>query len=341
MGRLAASFADAPRRVSVGLAEIWPGSALAASVGAAAAFVSSTYGGPVMLLALLMGMALNFTAEQERVAPGVAFASRKVLRFGVALLGLGITIADVSALGVQTIELIAAGVVLTICVGVAAAALLGHSRTFGLLVGGATAICGASAALAIASVLPRRPDADKEVIFAVVSVTALSTAAMVVYPALFSALGFSDREIGVLIGATIHDVAQVVGAGYAVSEEAGDTATVVKLFRVALLLPTVFLISAVFAARRGRQGEGPVLVPLFALAFAALVVLGSSDLVPAWIVSLTADVSRGCLVVAVAAIGLSTSLREVARVGTGPVLMAGAATLTLLCFCLAAVGYGL
>jgi hypothetical protein len=211
MSRPAGSFADYWSRVSVSFKGVWPGLALTAMVAAAADFVSSTYGGPVMLLALLMGMALNFTTEQERVAAGVTFASKKILRIGVALLGLRITFADVVALGAQTVELVTAGVVVTILFGVLTARLLGKDRSFGVLVGGATAICGASAALAISSMLPRKADSGNDVIFTVVAVTAFSTAAMVIYPALFSAFGFADREIGVLIGATIHDVAQVRG----------------------------------------------------------------------------------------------------------------------------------
>jgi uncharacterized integral membrane protein (TIGR00698 family) len=341
MSRPAGSFADYWSRVSVSFKGVWPGLALTAMVAAAADFVSSTYGGPVMLLALLMGMALNFTTEQERVAAGVTFASKKILRIGVALLGLRITFADVVALGAQTVELVTAGVVVTILFGVLTARLLGKDRSFGVLVGGATAICGASAALAISSMLPRKADSGNDVIFTVVAVTAFSTAAMVIYPALFSALGFADREIGVLIGATIHDVAQVVGAGYAVSQEAGDTATVVKLFRVALLLPTVLVISVLYASRRNGKSSGFMsLVPLFAIVFAVLVVVGSWGMVPAGVKYIVNDVSRGCLVVAVAAIGLSTSLRSVARVGFGPVLLAGLTTLLLLVFCLLAIGYG-
>ncbi|SLN47645.1 YeiH family protein [Oceanibacterium hippocampi] len=330
-----------PRRIRAALVEIAPGLALTCMIAAAAAFVSATYGGPVMLLALLMGMALNFTAEQPRAAPGIRFASKRVLRFGVALLGLRITFGDVMALGLGTIELVVAGVLLTIAAGIATAALLGSSRTFGVLVGGATAICGASAALAIASVLPQRSSGEKEVIFTVVSVTALSTLAMIIYPALFSVLGFSHHEIGILLGATIHDVAQVVGAGYAVSDEAGDTATIVKLFRVALLLPTVFVISLVVARRGRRNGGGASLIPFFALGFAALVVVRSSGVLPDAVLQPLSDLSRGCLVAAVAAIGLSTSMRDIVKVGYRPVVMAGTSTLVLLVFSMLAVAYAL
>lgn len=319
-------------------AAVAPGIALALTISAAAFFVSNTYGGPVMLLALLLGMTLHFLSEAGRAVPGIRFTAKRVLRVGVALLGLRIAISDVVSLGAATVELLVAGVVITMAAGVLAARFVGLNNRFGTLIGGATAICGASAALAIAAVLPNRPDAERETIFTVVSVTTLSTVAMVIYPALFLAAGFDDTTIGILLGATIHDVAQVVGAGYAVSESAGDTATVVKLFRVAMLLPAVFVVSLIFrAARAGDTGGGSLPVPMFAIAFAGLVLVNSAGLIPADVKAVLDGVSRWCLVAAVAAIGVSTSLKEIAKVGYRPVFVAVAATLVLLVFSLASV----
>ena len=142
---------------------------------------------------------------------------------------------------------------------------------FGVLSGGAVAICGASAALAIASVLPRDENRERDTILTVVSVTALSTLAMILYPVFATSIGLDHKQAGIFIGGTIHDVAQVVGAGYTISNETGDIATYVKLLRVAMLLPAVFAISFLFA-RNGGDGEGarPTL-PLFLVGFAALV----------------------------------------------------------------------
>src|SRR6185312_7645057 len=126
------------------------------------------------------------------------------------------------------------------------------SSVFGVLSGGAVAICGASAALAIASVLPRSDTRERDTILAVVSVTALSTIAMILYPVFAISIGLDHRHAGVFIGGTIHDVAQVVGAGYTISNETGDIATYVKLLRVAMLLPAAFTISFLYA----RSGKG-------------------------------------------------------------------------------------
>lgn len=313
-----------------------PGIAVAVTVGAAAAFVSTTYGGPVMLLALLMGMAMSFLSEPgTRTAPGIGFASKKVLRVGVALLGLRIAWSDVAALGLQTVELVAMGVVVTVAAGLVIAALIGADRKLGLLIGGATAICGASAALAISSVLPRTADSERQTIFTVIAVTTLSTLAMIIYPAVFQLLGFDDTRTGILIGATIHDVAQVVGAGYAISDTTGDTATVVKLFRVALLVPMVLAIALSFRMGRGEEGRTGPPIPYFVMAFAALVALNSVVVLPPSVVEPLNALSRGCLVTAVAAIGLSTTLRDITKVGHKPVVLALATTLVLLVVSLA------
>ncbi|MEM8852704.1 MAG: putative sulfate exporter family transporter [Pseudomonadota bacterium] len=316
-----------------------PGILLALTVAAAAGFVADHYGGPVMLMALLIGMALAFLSEGQRAGPGIKFSSKKILRIGVALLGLRIAVSDVVGLGAGVVGLVLAGIALTIAAALIAARVQGETSKLGTLIGGATAICGASAALALSSVLPRHKDHERNTIFTVVAVTTLSTVAMVLYPALFKAIGFTDREIGILIGATIHDVAQVVGAGFAVSDEAGETATIVKLMRVAMLLPTVLIVSYIFAAERkasaeeGSRAELPI--PGFAIAFAILVAVNSTGILPDVIRDTLVELSRWCLITAVAAVGLTTSLRDIAEVGWHPVIIALTGTLALLIFCVA------
>ncbi|MEM8551031.1 MAG: putative sulfate exporter family transporter [Pseudomonadota bacterium] len=325
-------------RVLAPVRSLAPGIALSLTVAAAAGFVADHYGGPVMLMALLIGMALAFLSEGPRAGPGIKFSSKKILRIGVALLGLRIAVSDVVGLGAGTVGLVLAGIAITIAAALLAARIAGESSRLGTLIGGATAICGASAALAISSVLPRGADHERNTIFTVVAVTTLSTIAMVLYPVLFQSAGFTDREIGILIGATIHDVAQVVGAGYAVSGEAGDTATIVKLMRVAMLLPLVLAVSFAFAAARkaaasGAKAELPI--PGFAIAFAILVGVNSMGIMPEPLREALIEVSRWCLITAVAAVGLTTSLREIAKVGWPPVLIAISGTLVLLVFCVA------
>ena len=287
-----------------------PGLLLSATIALAVRFVSDQLGGPAMLYALLFGMAFNFLTEDERFATGIYFASRNILRFGVALLGLRITVGDVTELGWPVVALVMASVVVTILVG----GLIG--RAFGLkgdqsvLSAGAVAICGASAALAIASVLPSHKDHERNTIMTVAGVTALSTVAMVFYPVFVTYLEYDNATAGVFLGATIHDVAQVVGAGYSISEEAGVIATYVKILRVALL-PVVMLV--VMLSFSGAQQQR-LSVPWFLVMFALCAVAANSGLVPSSALAVFNEVSRWCLMIAISALGVKTSLGRIIKV---------------------------
>ena len=195
------------------------------------------------------------------------------------MLGVRITFGQIASLGLAPVATVIVGVATTILVGLLLARRLGLSDKFGVLSGGAVAICGASAALAIASVLPNDKDRERDTILTVVLVTALSTLAMILYPVFATSIGLDHKHAGVFIGGTIHDVAQVVGAGYMISPETGDIATYVKLLRVAMLLPVVLAIS-VAVARQGGGEKARVTLPLFLLGFAALVIVNSLGLLP-------------------------------------------------------------
>lgn len=319
--------------------EWWPGLAVAAVVGIAATFLSAHYHASAMLFALLLGMALNFLAEEGRCLPGIQLASTTVLRTGVALLGLRITIAQVEALGWVTIALVVVTVTLTIVAGILMARLLRLGSAFGTLTGGAVAICGASAALAIASILPKHAHAERDASFTVIGVTALSTLAMILYPILVSALGLDHRAAGVFLGGTIHDVAQVVGAGYTLSQETGDTATIVKLLRVAMLLPACLAIGVALHVRGSAAAHAAPILPWFAVAFAVLVGITSLGWIPAQVIDAGSIISRWCLVTAIAAIGMKTSLKSLVDMGLKPVMLIVVETLFLAGMVLAAVAW--
>ncbi|MES2483397.1 MAG: putative sulfate exporter family transporter [Pseudomonadota bacterium] len=313
----------------------WPGLAVSAIVALAALFLSQHYGAPVMLFALLLGMALNFLSQQTRCAEGIDFTARQVLRLGVALLGLRITLTQVQAMGWQTVGLVLLLVALTIVFGIVLARLFGFQMFFGLLTGGAVAICGASAALALSAAMPAHPLKERATLFTVVGVSALSTLAMVLYPLIAQSLGLQGVGAGLFIGATIHDVAQVVGAGYSISHDAGDAATLVKLVRVAMLVPVIVLAALLARRHQAAQGEAsapgqrPPLLPWFAVAFAVLVAVNSTGWLPAPIVRGGVDVSQACLIAAMAAIGMKSHLKEILSVGWKPIALMTAETVFL------------
>jgi uncharacterized integral membrane protein (TIGR00698 family) len=299
-----------------------PGFLTSAMVAAAATFLSEHYSAPVMLFALLLGMALNFLASDGKCKPGIEFTARTVLRLGVALLGLRLTLAQMAALGIKPVLMVVGVVVVTIVLSVVAARVLGFNRLFGLLTGGATAICGASAALALAAALPHHPQKERATLFTVIGVSALSTLAMIAYPMIARLFELDPQQAGLFLGGTIHDVAQVVGAGYGMSRETGDAATVVKLMRVAMLLP-VILCAAFITRAQGKESAGPrpPLLPWFAVAFFVLACINSTGFIPHAIQQGGNELSRWCLVIAISALGMKTQLKELASVGIKPILL--------------------
>jgi uncharacterized integral membrane protein (TIGR00698 family) len=318
---------------------VYPGLLVALTIGLAADWMASHYKAPVMLFALLFGMTFHFLHEEGRCIPGIEFASKAVLRTGVALLGARITVEQIVALGPVPIAMVVAGVATTLLVGLGLARLLGLSTAFGTLSGGSVGICGASAALAIASVLPKTKESERDVILAVVVVTTLSTIAMIFYPMLVTAIGLDHQRAGLFLGGTIHDVAQVVGAGYMISQKTGDVATYVKLLRVAMLLPVVATIA--FVISRGRAGQAGAKVPLpwFLFGFAALVAVNSVGFLPKVAVDGATEVSRWCLVVAIAALGMKTSFKALIAAGWRPVAVMALETLWIAGLVLAVVEF--
>ncbi|MGH6966564.1 MAG: YeiH family protein [Phenylobacterium sp.] len=318
---------------------IYPGVLVALTIALAASWLSQHYTAPVMLFALLFGMTFHFLHEEGRCIPGIEFASKAVLRTGVALLGARITVEQMADLGVVPIAMVVVGIVTTLLVGVVLARLLGQSREFGLLSGGSVGICGASAALAIASVLPKTKESERDVILAVVVVTTLSTIAMILYPMLVTAIGLDHQRAGLFLGGTIHDVAQVVGAGYMISPQTGDVATYVKLLRVAMLLPVVLSVAFIMSRGSGAQSRAKVPVPMFLLGFAALVAVNSLGFLSKPMVDGASELSRWCLVVAIAALGMKTSFKALLAAGWRPVAIMVAETLWIGGVVLAAVVY--
>ena len=318
-----------------------PGLAASAVVAAAASFLSEHYHAPVMIFALLLGIAMNFLSDDGRCKEGIEFAARDLLRFGVALLGLRITLGQIASLGWEPVAIVIGSVVVTIVLSIVVARLLGFDPLFGMLTGGATAICGASAAMALSAALPAHPRKERATLFTLIGVSALSSIAMVVYPMIVQMFGLSSAEAGMFLGGTIHDVAQVVGAGYSVDTETGDTATVVKLLRVSMLLPVILCATMITRARgAGKGGARPPLLPWFAVGFVILAGFNSLGWVPAAVQSFGNDLSCWCLVIAIAALGMKTHLKELTTVGLKPVALMVGETVFLAALVLLALRWG-
>jgi len=319
---------------------VLPGLVLSGIVAAAgymlAPYVARVVPIPNMVIALVIGIALNPIAARPWTQAGMAFCVRTVLRWAVALLGLRVAVGDIAALGFGSGLVIVVAMTATVLFGFLFARWSDRTDAFGAMVGVGTAVCGASATLACSTVVPDYRGKQADIAFVVVAVNALATLAMLIYPPLCLLLGFDARSTGVMLGGTIHDVAQVVGAGYAVSETVGNTAVIVKLFRVFLLLPTVLGVGWYFTRQGKRHGEARVPVPVFGIVFLFLCAVNSAvplvpSLLPVYapIKAALVEASTWGLLLAIGALGLGTSVKTIFALGWRHIAMALASTIVI------------
>lgn len=316
-----------------GFAKLYPGALISLIVAICAEAISRHYGAPSMLMALLIGLSIHFVYEQDIVRSGIDWTGRTILRVGVALLGLRIAATDIASIGITPLLLVAFAMAATMLFGMMAARMLKLSPAFAALSGGSVAVCGASAAAAISSVLPQDKDSEKALSVVIAVVTLMATLAMIFYPLLVTGLGLTPQEMGVILGGTIHDVAQVVAAGKAISPKVEELATLVKLMRVALLLPVVIIVFFWMrrsAAEHRITGSKLQYIPGFLVAFFALAVLNSLGLVMDEVRLAGTAVSHYFLVFAISAIGVKTNLKTVLEVGWRPIALITAETIFML-----------
>jgi uncharacterized integral membrane protein (TIGR00698 family) len=306
---------------------------------------------PVML-AIVLGMALSNTWSAPRTwQPGIKFSVKKLLPFGIVLLGARLNFKDLVQVGLE-------GLVLSVLeTAVALALLLGLTRVLklpqklGILLGVGTAICGGTAIVATAPVIEAE---EKDVVFSVATVTLLGLIGMFLLPILGQLLNLSQKEFGVWAGLAIHQTPQVVAAGFAYGSEAGSTATIVKLARVCLLAPVVFLIGLGYARQKagsGTPGTGKRLnylhlIPTFVVGFLAMALLKTLGLLPELtfhvtpvlfrasdhhfsLAELAEQVSKICITISMAAVGLETRFASMKQTGLRPFVASLAAVIVV------------
>ena len=322
---------------------LFPGAFISVITGLAALFLSEHYGAPAMLFALLLGIALSFLHQETKCQAGIEFTASTILRIGVALLGFRIAFDDLLSLGWTTALLLIAAIVTTIIFGIVLSKVMGLSRQFGALTGGSVAICGASAAMAISAVMPNNEHKERDTLLTIIGVTSLSTIAMITYPIIANYLGLTEYQTSIFLGGTIHDVAQVVGAGYSVSEQTGDLSTLVKLVRVSFLMPVVLMmllvINAKFKALNSTEkvdNKSPSFPP-FLIAFIVIMTVNSVIDMPSVVTETATTISRFALVISIAAIGMKSNLAKLACVGIKPIVLMMLETLWIALFILIAL----
>ncbi len=311
--------------VTARLAAALPGLGLAAAL-AAAAFALRHVFATLPLSALMWAIALgalwrNLFGLPAAAAPGIAAALKRPLRLGIVLLGLQLSVGQLLDIGAAGLVLLLACVVLSFGSSLLIGRLLGVEPGLVQLIAAGTSICGASAVVAANSVVRARGEA---VVYALGVVTLYGTIVMFAFPILGALLGLSGHAYGVWIGASVHEVAQVVAAAFAHGDAAGQTGTASKLTRVLMLAPLVLFMSHWVARKHSEAAAVPV--PWFALGFLAMVALASSELLPASMLAVLGLLSQALLALALAAVGLETDLRHIRDQGWRPLALGALAT---------------
>jgi uncharacterized integral membrane protein (TIGR00698 family) len=272
-----------------------------------------------LLLVILFGMAIGSAfALPDLFEPGVRLAQRPLLRWAVAGLGFRLSLAEIVRIGGPALVVVILSTTATLAFGWWCARRLGLPEKQGILLGVGSAICGASAVVAADSVV----QADKrDSAIALGTITLLGTIGIVLYPVIGRGLGMGDQLYGLWDGASLHELAQVVAAGFGMSDEAARIATVVKLARIALLAPTVLYLAWTLRheASRGSASAFPWFLGVFLLCAA----VNSAGALSTGTVDLIRRADLWLLCVAMAGVGLETRLRDIRDAGIKP-LLAGA-----------------
>lgn len=340
------------RNFKHGARDVWPGLNLVLGVALVSRYVHSLLStsliGKVIseiLIAILLGLYIRaMVGRSSKLAPGIAFSMKTILRFGIVLLGLRLSLQEIGATGLGGLGLIAICITVTLCLAFGAQRLFNISPRLATLIGVGTAICGNSAIIATAPVI----EADEEdVSFAVATITMFGLLAVLTYPLIGGLLGLTDGQFGLWAGTAVNDTSQVVAVSAMFSDEAQNIATIIKLTRNVLMAPLILIIGVVYHRMESRSAKNAghtehgfklgKLIPGFVLGFVlmallrtvgvALGILPQNVAMPGHLYAaaqllISLDwVSKFAILMALSAVGLNTDLSSLKQIGLKPLLV--------------------
>lgn len=309
---------------------ILPGTLLSAFIALSAILLNSILPGNIIgatVVALLVGMALNPVLNKYgNLNAGIDFTAKMVLRLGIILMGVNLNFAEVLSVGSYAVFVMMFTMATAFGAGNIIGKLLGIDWKLTNLLAISTAICGGSA---VATVGPVIKADDEDMAYAISATFIFDIITVVAFPLIGIALGMSDSGFGIWVGTSVNDTSSVVAAGYAFSEIAGNTAVIVKLTRTLFIIPFVLIFSLISerieAKTNGTQGRVPInfrkIFPYFIIFFLIMVGLRSIGVIPPAIVPVLSNTSRFCMIMALGAIGLKTSFKDIKDIGPKPMLM--------------------
>ncbi len=312
------------------LKSLIPGLMLSAFVAVVAMFLSRLIPGDIIgatVMALLVGMAFNPVLDRyKQFNAGVNYTGKIVLRIGIILMGVNMNFSEVLNVGKYSLFVMH----FTMATAFGAGNLIG--KMFGMnwkltnLLSVSTAICGGSAVAAVGPVIKAN---DEDIAYAISSTFIFDIITVVVFPWIGLALGMSSIGYGLWTGTAVNDTSSVVAAGYAFSELAGNTAVIVKLTRTLFIIPYVLMFSIINerieAKSEGVNGRVPInfkkIFPYFVILFLVVVAIRSTGIIPNTMIPTLSKASKFCMVMALSAIGLKTSFRDIKDIGFKPMIL--------------------
>ncbi len=296
------------------------------------AFVAKTIEGllPVHIIgasviALFLGMTVNYFWRPEFFKPGIKFTSKKVLKFAIILLGASLSVRVILSVGKLSLMVMVFTLLTCFGGGYFIGKALGLNWKLSNLISAGTGICGGSAIAAIAPVIDAE---DSDIAYAMSATFLFDMAMILLFPVMGRMMNLTDMAYGLWAGTAVNDTSSVVAAGYAFSEGAGDFATMVKLTRTLSIIPTVLIFSFVNLRIKKKESANAQykkvniwkLFPWFILCFLALAAVNSLGLIPAEVSAGAKDISKFLMVAALSAIGLNTSFRDMKKSGINPMI---------------------
>lgn len=324
--------------VPIALLRLWPGLALSAALAEAGIGLGGigwlqNHGLSALTLTIVLGMLVGNTVYPRFAATcdaGVNFSKQNLLRVGVVLYGLRLTLQDIGHVGLAGVAIDALVLSSTFTLAyVIGTRWLKLDRTTALLIGAGSSICGAAAVMATEPVLRARAE---QVTVAVATVVVFGTLSIFLYPALYDlnqhwpVIAGGADGFGIYAGSTIHEVAQVVAAAHSIGTHAEDAAVITKMVRVMMLAPFLLLLSGWMArdraTRDGSDAAAKIAVPWFAFAFVGVLLFNSLHWLPSSLVAALTTIDTVLLAMAMAALGLATHISSIRKAGIKPLLLA-------------------
>ena len=302
--------------------DLLPGLALTGAIAAGAMLFRAVSGLQTLsplILSIVIGMIIGNLCQPAAICrPGMTFSLKRLLRFGIILLGLQITVSQLMSLGLPGVAVVAATLAASFTAVMIAGRLLGVDRGLTGLIAAGTSVCGASAVIAANAAVRGR---DEDVAYAVACVTIFGSISMLIYPLLMAPLHLDATAYGLWSGATIHEVAQVVAATFQAGTLAGEFGTIGKLARVMLLAPLVLMLALTLFRQPSGQKAGAAPFPWFVIGFLLMVIVNSAVSLPPLFSQIASQVATFLLASGLAAMGLQTQVRQLAARGLRPLAL--------------------